>query len=74
MAGNKGDRLGVVTVSQRDAAVGGTARSGGDPGNDLETDIFLHQLLQLFAASAEDKRIAAFEAHHPFVVTCQFDQ
>ncbi len=63
MAGGEGDRAGEPAVRQRDAGVGGRGDGGGDAGHDDEGHARVDQRLGLFAAAAEDERIAALEAH-----------
>src|SRR5690606_32708521 len=53
----------VLTVRQRDAAVGGTCDGSRDAGHHLKRDAMLGQMLQFFAAPAKNKAIAAFQAH-----------
>ena len=50
------------------------AESGGHAGHDLEGNARRVQSFRLFAAAAEDKRIAAFEADHPFTLAGRVDQ
>ena len=61
VAGDEGDRRGVVAVGDRDPGVGGGGDPGGDPGDDLELDPGRAQRLALLAAAAEDERVAALE-------------
>ena len=64
VAGDEGDRRGVVAVGDRDAGVGGRGDAGGDAGHDLELDPGRAQRFALLAAAAEDERVAALQPHH----------
>ncbi len=63
VAGDEGDRGGVVAVGDRDPGVGGRGDPGGDAGDDLELDPGLAQRFALLAAAAEDERVAALQPH-----------
>ena len=64
VASGEHHRLGVVAVGQRDAGVGAGPAGGGDAGHHLEGHAGLEQLLELLAATPEDERVAALQAHH----------
>src|SRR5690554_7100404 len=65
VAGYEGHALGVVPVRQGDAAVGRATGGGGNPRHHLEVDVVLYQEFGFFTATAEDVRVAAFQAHNP---------
>ena len=52
----------------RDAAVGRRRDGGSDAGHLLKGNAMRGQQLQLLAAAAKQKRIAAFKAHHLFAL------
>src|SRR5581483_10156812 len=58
------DGRSMLTVSERDAGIGGRAHRGTHAGNDLEGYVRRSQRLRLFSATAEKKRIAALEAYN----------
>ena len=62
VAGDEGDRGGVVAVGDRDPRVGGGGDAGGHAGDDLELDPGGAQRLALLAAPPEDERVAALQA------------
>ena len=64
VARDEAHRLRPVSVRQRDAGNRGTAQGRGDPRDDLERNAVVAQGGDLFAATAEDKRIAALETDH----------
>ena len=74
VAGDEGDRGGVVAVGDRDARVGGGRDAGGDAGHDLELDPGLAQRFALLAAAAEDERVAALQPHHALAGPRRLDQ
>ncbi len=51
-------------MGHRDAPVSRGSQGGGDAGNDLERNVFLHQQFQFLAAPAEEEGVAALEPHH----------
>ena len=61
---NKGDGVGVISMSQRDSCISGCCRAGGDSGDDLERDSRLSQNFRLLSATAEDEGVASFETRH----------
>ena len=69
MAGNEGERLGMVAVGERDAGSSGAAERRGNAGHDMNFDAFSADGFKLFTAPAEDERVAPFEAHdtQPFL-------
>ena len=74
VAGDEGDRGGVVAVGHRDAGVGARRDPAGDAGHDLELDSGLAQRFPLLAATAEDERIAALQPHHALPRPRRLDQ
>ena len=74
VAGDEGDRGGVVAVGDRDAGVGAGRDAGRDPRHDLELDPGLAQRLALLAAAAEDERVAALQPHHALARPRRLDQ
>ena len=63
VAGGEGDGARQPAMGQRNARVGRRGDGGGDAGDDDEGDAGVDERLGLFAAAAEDERIAALEAH-----------
>ena len=53
----------ALAVRERDARGRGRPERRGDPGHDLEGNARRRELLGLFAAAAEDERVAALEPH-----------
>ena len=74
VAGDEGDGGGVLAMGERHAGVGGDAERRGDAGDDLERNAGIGQRLGLFAAAAEDERVAAFEADHGEAAARALDQ
>src|SRR4029077_5577039 len=64
VAGDEGDRGGVVAVGDGDPGVGGRGDPGGHAGDDLELDPGRAQRFALLGAAAEDERVAALPPHH----------
>jgi len=64
MAGHKYHAVRVLTVRERHAQAGHSGQAGGDAVDNLDLDAGSLQLLQLFAATAEDEGVSAFEADH----------
>ena len=62
VAGDEGDHRGVLAMRERHAGVGRDAQRRGDAGHDLERNAGVGQRFGLFAAAAEDERIAALRA------------
>ena len=61
VAGNKPDRLGMITMGQWNTAVGGTAAGGGDTRDHLKIDALLDNQIDFFPATAKDKRVTTLE-------------
>jgi hypothetical protein len=74
MAGQ--ERHGVVDLAMRDrnAGIGKSADTGSDTRHDAERDAVLDQRQGLFAATAEDKGIAALQPQHALALARQLDQ
>ena len=64
MAGDKHHAVRMLAVRQRHAQAGDSGQTGGDAVDDRDLDAGGLQMLALFAATAEDERVAAFEADH----------
>ena len=65
VAGNKDGALGVITVSERNAGIGGGTGCSRDAGHHREGDAFIGQHFQLLAPPAKHKGIAPFQPHYP---------
>ena len=63
VTGGEGDGAGEATMRERDAGVGWGGDGGGDAGDDVERHAGVDERFGLFAAAAEDERIAALQAH-----------
>ncbi|CSB73659.1 Uncharacterised protein [Vibrio cholerae] len=74
MAGDKQRRLGVITMSERNAGIRRCTSGCGDAGDNLKFHASFKQHFQFFAAAAKHKRIAAFDAHHAITLTGKIDQ
>ncbi len=61
-AGDQDQRGGNIALGERNLRGGGCAESRCHAGDDLSLDSSLPQCLQLFATTAEDERISAFES------------
>ena len=64
VARQEGHGVGNVAMGQRDLQAGRRGDAGGDAGHDLDGNAFGAQRIELLAATAEDERVAAFEANH----------
>ena len=64
MAGNEGHQLGVIAMRERNAGVGRDAQRRGNARHHFKRNARRGQRLDLFAATAENKRIAALEPDH----------
>src|SRR2546426_9018105 len=64
VASDECDAARDLSVRDRNAERGRNADAGGDPRNDFDLDARLQQRLHLFAAAAEDERVAAFQPGH----------
>ena len=64
VAGDEGHGGGVLAMGQRHAGISGDAQRRGDAGHDLEGDAGGGERFGLFAAAAEDERVAAFQTDH----------
>ena len=60
---------GHATQGQGDSALRGACQPGSDAVDQLNLNPLFAQPLRLFAATAEDARVAALEPHHAFAVT-----
>ncbi len=65
VARDKNGALGMVTVGERNAGIGGGAGGGRDAGHHGEGDTFVRQHLQLLPTAAKHEGIAPLESHHP---------
>ncbi|MNE58719.1 hypothetical protein D3C80_1537670 [compost metagenome] len=74
MASDKAHRLGVITMRQRNPGIRRTTTGCGNTRYHLERNALLGQFLDLFTTTAEDERITALEAQHPFTLTRQGNQ
>lgn len=63
MAGDEGQRLGMVAVGERNPGGGRAAERGGNAGHDMNFDAFGADGFKLLPAPAEDERVAALQAH-----------
>jgi hypothetical protein len=61
-------------MRDRDAERRRHADAGGDARNDLHLDAVGEKRLQLFAAAAEDERIATLQPGYGFSLTCVLDE
>ena len=68
MGGHEDHAVGMLAVRQRHAERCHGGEAGGDAVDDLDHDALRTQPLGLFAAAAEDERVAALEAHHVLAV------
>ena len=64
VAGDKHHAMRMLAVRQRHAQAGDSGQTGGDAVDDRDFDAGGLQMLALFAATAEDERVAAFETDH----------
>ena len=64
VAGDKHHAMRMLAVRQRHAQAGDSGQTGGDAVDDRDLDAGGLQMLALFAATAEDERVAAFETDH----------
>ncbi len=67
-------RLGMITMGQRNTGIGRAATGRGNPGDDLERYVVRRQFFDLFAASPEYERIAAFEPQYALAFFSQGNQ
>ena len=72
--GDEGDGGRMFAMGEGHAGVGGNAEGCGHAGDDLKRDAGIGQRLGLFAAAAEDERVAAFEADHGEAAAGSLDQ
>src|ERR1700722_4676518 len=63
MTRDERDAVRVIAMSQRYAGVGGAAGRGRDAGDHRKTNARLPQRFELFAAPAENERIAALQSY-----------
>ncbi len=61
MAGNEAHRLGMVSVGQGNAGIGGTTTGRGDARHHLEGNAFGCQFFDFFATAAEDEGITSLQ-------------
>src|SRR5579875_1303655 len=66
MPGEERNTRCVVTMRQGNARIGGRGVARRDSWHHLKRNAGLRERHSFFAATAEDKRIAAFESHHGF--------
>ena len=64
VAGNQGGGLRVFAVGNGNARISGSAQCGGDAGHHVKRNACGLERLQLFAAAAKYKGVAALEPHH----------
>ena len=64
VTGDERDRRGMLAMRQRHAGIRGDAQRRGDSRDHFERNSRVRQRLRLFAAPAEDERVAALQPHH----------
>ena len=74
MTGDESDGMVGVAVGDRDAGIGQAADPGGDARHDAEVHARARQRLCFLAATAEHKRIAAFQPKDAFALPGQGHQ
>ncbi|CCJ89637.1 hypothetical protein BN132_1565 [Cronobacter turicensis 564] len=74
MAGDEHRALGVITVGQRNTGVSRGAAGRRNAGHYLKRHARGFGRFQFFAAAPENKRVAAFQAHHGFALAGEINQ
>ena len=74
MAGDDGERRRDAAVRDGDAGIGRHRDGRRDARHDLERQAVLLEQQPLLAAAAEDKRVAALEAHDRLALFCLIDE
>ena len=71
VAGDERQRLRVIAMRERNARVRGAACRGSDARHDFEANACSRERFELFAAAAEDERIAAFQPAHALALAAR---